>query len=157
MVCKDAVLLEPILKNCTIKCPTFEENTRQPYDGNLCPFRALQFEGHPRLEEKKFKILNLFLSGMDRLSPSQFPGVHTNDIPFVEGIFSVYISLFDIDIVNSNVISQLTWRSGQKHEKTVILLSYKSIICYVSNPNAVFQSFRCPDCDTFSNRKSNFE
>ena len=41
MGCKDAVLLKPLLKNWTIKCLTFEESTRQPYNDNLCLFRAL--------------------------------------------------------------------------------------------------------------------
>ena len=41
MGCKNAVLPEPLLKNCTINCLTFEENTRQPYHDNLCLFRAL--------------------------------------------------------------------------------------------------------------------
>ena len=35
---------------------------------------------------------------------------------------------------------------------TVSLLRYKNHICYVSNINAAFQFFRCPICDTFSNR-----
>ena len=39
--CKNAVLPEPLLKNHTINCLTFEENTRQPYNDNLCLFRAL--------------------------------------------------------------------------------------------------------------------
>ena len=30
MRCKDAVLPEPLFKNCTINCLTFEENTTQP-------------------------------------------------------------------------------------------------------------------------------
>ena len=30
-------------------------------------------------------------------------------------------------------------------------------ICYVNNNNAVFQSFRCPNCDTFFNRTFNLE
>ena len=32
MRCKDAVLPEPLLKNCTVNCLTYEENTRQPYN-----------------------------------------------------------------------------------------------------------------------------
>ena len=35
MVCKDAVSPEPLMRNHTVNCLTFEENTRQPYTGNL--------------------------------------------------------------------------------------------------------------------------
>ena len=39
--CKNAVLPEPLLKNHTINCLTFEESTRQPCNDNVCLFRAL--------------------------------------------------------------------------------------------------------------------
>ena len=56
--CKNAVLPKSLLKNHTIKCLTFEENTRQPYNDNLCLFRAiaLHMHGNQRLE-KNFEII----------------------------------------------------------------------------------------------------
>ena len=39
--CMAVVLPEPLLKNCTINCLTFEENTRQSYNDNLCLFLLL--------------------------------------------------------------------------------------------------------------------
>ena len=45
----------------------------------------------------------------------------------------------------------------QKYENTERLLRYNNHICYVNNVNAVFQSFRCPNCDTFFNRTFNLE
>ena len=41
MGCKDAVLFELPLKNHTINCFKFEENTRQANNDNLCLLRAL--------------------------------------------------------------------------------------------------------------------
>ena len=41
MGCKDTVLPEPFLKTHNVYCLTFERNTRQPYNDNLCLFRAL--------------------------------------------------------------------------------------------------------------------
>ena len=46
MGCKDSVLSEPLLKIHTINSLTFEENTRQPYNNNLCLFRALALHMH---------------------------------------------------------------------------------------------------------------
>ena len=37
------------------------------------------------------------------------------------------------------------------------LLTYNNHICYVNNIKAVFQSFGCPNCDTFFNRTFNLE
>ena len=44
MGCKDSDLPAPLFKNCTINCLTFEENTSQPYNDNLCLFRALAWK-----------------------------------------------------------------------------------------------------------------
>ena len=148
--CKDAVLPQPILKKCTINCLRVEENTRQPYNDNRCLFGALalHLHGTQRLEEETSKILNLFISKKDGLSADQFQGVHMNDIP-TEYLLTVNILLYDIDIVDGNIVGELARRSVQKYENTVQLLSYNSHICYVNNINAVFQSFRCHNCDTF--------
>ena len=40
---------------------------------------------------------------------------------------------------------------------TKILLRYNNLISYVSNINAVFQAFRCRNCDTFFSRAFNLE
>ena len=145
--CKNAVLPEPLLRNGAINCLTFEENTRQPYYDNLCLFRALALHkhGNQRLEEETSKIFNLFSKKMDGLSADQFQVVHMNDIPFVEDLLTLNIVLYDIDIVDGNIIGELTRRIVQKYENTVRLLRYNNHICYVNNINAVFQSFRCPN------------
>ena len=94
---------------------------------------------------------------MDGLSPNQFQVVHMNDIPTVDDLLTLNILLYDIDIVDGNIIAELERRSVQKYENTVRLLRYNNHISYVNNINAVFQSFRCPNCDTFFNRTFNLE
>ena len=91
MGCKNAVLPEPLLKNCTINCLTYEENTRQPYNDNLClfPALALHMHGSQRLEEETFKIFKSFINKMDGLSPNQFKRVHMNDISIVEDLLTL--------------------------------------------------------------------
>ena len=71
MGCRDAILPEPLLKNCIINCLTFEEITRQQYNDNLCLFRALalHMHGNQRLEEETSKLFNLFIKEMDGLTP----------------------------------------------------------------------------------------
>ena len=151
MGCKNAVLPEPLLKNYTINCLTYEENTRQPYNDNLFLFRALalHLHGTQRLEAEIWKLFKLFINKMDGLSPNQFQGVHMNDIPTVEDLLTLNILLYDIDIVDGNNVGEFAGRSVQKYENTVRLLRYNNHICYASNINAVFQAFRCPNCDTF--------
>ena len=157
--CKNAVLSEPLLKNHTINCLMYEENTRQLYNDNLCLVRALalHLQGTQRLEEETSKSFNLFINKMDGLSADQFQGVHVNDIPTVEDLLTLNILLYDIDIVDGNIVGELARRSVQKYENTVLLLRYNNHICYLININAVSQSFRCPNCDTFFNRTFNLE
>ena len=159
MGCKTAVLPEPLLKNHTINCLTFEENTRQPYIDNLCifPALALHMNGNQQLEEETSKLFNLIIYKMDGLSADRFQGVHMDGIPFVEDLLILTNVLYDIDIVDGNVIPELAGRSVQKYENTVRLLRYNNHICYLNNINAVFQPFRCPNCYTFFNRTFNLE
>ena len=94
---------------------------------------------------------------MDGLSADEFHGIHMNDISIVEDLLTLNILLYGIDFVDGNIIGELARRSVQKYDNTVRLLRYNNHICYVSNINAVFQSFRCPNCDTFFNRTFNLE
>ena len=113
--------------------------------------------GNQRLEEKTSKLFKFFINEMDGLSPTQFHGVHINDIPFFEDLLTLNILLYDIDIVYGNIIGELARRSVQKYKNTVRLQRYNNHICYLNNINAVFQYFRCPNCDTFFNKTFNLE
>ena len=74
MGCKDTVLPKPLLKNHKVNCLTFERNTRQPYNDNLCLSRALalHLHGNEKLEEETSEIFNLFLSNCGEGDPSKF-------------------------------------------------------------------------------------
>ena len=141
MDCKDAVLPEPQLKNCSISCLTSEENTRQPYNDNLCLFRALalHLHGNQRLEEKSVTF-NLFINRVYGLSPYQFQGVHMN-IEIVEDLPTLKIQLYDLDFVDGKIIGELARRSVQNYGNTVRLLRYNNHKCCVSDINAVFNLF----------------
>ena len=150
MGCKNSVLPEPLLKNQNANCLTYEQNTKKPYKDNLCLFRAvaLHLFGNERLEEETSKIFNLFLNNCGEADPSKFQGVHMTDIPKVEEMLQLNIFLYDIDFVDGELIGELALRSIQKFEKSVKLLRYNNHICYVSDMNSFFKSFRCSTCDT---------
>ena len=80
-----------------------------------------------------------------------------NDTPFVEDLLTLKILLYDIGIVDGKLIAELARRSMKKYHNTVRLLRYNNRICYVGNINAVFQSFSCPNSDTFFSRRFNLE
>ena len=66
--------------------------------------------------KKIFKISNSFIDKKDRLSPNQFKGVHMNDIPIVQDLLTLNILLYDIDIVDGNIIGELAKRTVQKYD-----------------------------------------
>ena len=152
--CKNAILPEPLMRNNTINCLKFEENSRKPYNDNLCHFRALDLHlhGNERLEEETSKFFSSSINKTDGLSPNQFKGVHMNDIPIVEDLLILNILVYHKDFVERNIIGEFARRSVKKNDNTVRLLRYNIHICYVSNIDAVFQSFSCPNCDTFFSR-----
>ena len=80
-----------------------------------------------------------------------------NDIPTVEDLLTLNILLYDIDVVDGNIVVELARRSVQKYEVTVRLLRYNNHIYHVNIIDAVFQSFRSPNCDTFFNKTFSFE
>ena len=78
-----------------------------------------QLQGDQKLEEETSKSFNVFMRRMDGLSPSHFHGVHINDSSIVEDLLLLNIRLFQIDIVERYVNSEIARRSVQKHENTV--------------------------------------
>ena len=109
MGCRKAVLPESLLKNRTINCLTYEENTRQPYNINFCLFRAFALHLHvtQRLEEETSNLFNLFVNKMERLRANRFQGLLVDDIPTVEDLLTLNILLYDIDIVDGNIVEKL--------------------------------------------------
>ena len=151
MGCKDTVLPEPLLRNCNVNCLTFERNTRQPYNDNLCLCRtlALHLHGNEKLEDETSKKFKLFLNNKEERDVSKFQGVHLNDIPKFEDLLQLNIFLYGIYFVDGELIGELCRRSIQKYEKSVKFLSYKNHICYINDINALLKAFRCTTCDTF--------
>ena len=96
MGCKDTVLPEPVLENHNMKCLTFGRNTLQPYNDNLCLFRALalHLHGNKKLEEETPKILNLFLNNSEERDPSKFQSVHITDSESGRLVTTQYLPLW---------------------------------------------------------------
>ena len=112
MGCKDRVLPEPFLKNHNVNCYNFERKTLQPYNDNLCLFRALalHLHGNKQLEEETSKISNLILNNSEDSEEgdvSKFPGAHLNDIAKVEDLMQLNIFFYDLEFVDGELIGEL--------------------------------------------------
>ena len=150
MGCKDAVLPQSLLRNPSINCLNYEQNTNKTYKDNLCFFRALalHLHGNERLEEETSKLFNLFLVNSTNPDPSKFQGICMDDIPSVEDTVGINIFSYDIDLIDGAMVGELARRSIKKYKKTVQLIRYNSHICNVDIIHALFKAFRCPTCDT---------
>ena len=157
--CKNTVLPEPVSRNCNDNCLTFQKNTLQPHNDNLCLFiaLALHLHGNKKLEEETSRKINLFLNNIEERDPSKFQGVHMTDIPKVEDLLQLNIFLYNIDFVDGVLIGELCRKSIQKYEKSVKRLRYNNCICYINNINALCKAFRCTTCDAFFSKTGNLE
>ena len=115
-VCKDAILPEYLLKNHTVNCLTYEQNTKKQYKDNLCLFRALALHllGNERLEEETSNLFNLLLLNSTNPDPSKFQGVCMDDIPSVEDIVGINIYIYEIDLIDGAMVGELAPRSTKK-------------------------------------------
>ena len=159
MGCKHTVLSEPLLRNCNVNCLSFERNTRQHYNDNLCLLRTLtlHLHGNEKLEEETSKIFKLFLNNSEDGDVSKFQRFHLNNIPKIEDLLQLNIFLYEIDFVDGELIGELCRRSIQKYENSVKLLRYNNHICYVNNINALFKALQCTTCDRFFSKTGNLE
>ena len=107
--CKNTILAKPLLKNHNVNCLIFEKITKQPYNENLCLFRALalHLHGNEKLEEETSKFFSLFLNNSEERDPSKFEGVHVSGIPKVEEMLKLKIFLYDIDFLDGELIGEL--------------------------------------------------
>ena len=156
---KDTVLPKPHFKNHNVNCLSFERNMRQPYNDNLCLFRALvvHLNGNEKLEGETSKSFNLFLNNSEEGDVLKFQGVLLIEIPKVEGLLQLKIFLYDNDYVVGELIGVLYRRSIQKYKKSVKLLRFNNHKCYVNNVKALFNALRCTTCDTFFSKTGNLE
>ena len=159
MGCKDAVLPESLLRNPSINCLTYEQNTKKTYKDNLCLFRALvlRLHGNERLEEETSKLFNLFLVNSTDPGPSKIQGVCMDYVPSVEDIVGINIFNYDIDLIDGAMVGELAQRSIKKYKKSVQLIRNNSHMCYADNIHALFKAFRCPNCDTCFQKSGNLE
>ena len=122
----------------------------------FCSF-ARHLHGSQKPEEKTARKFKLFKNRVDGFGLNQFRGVHMNEIPVVKDLLTTNILLYDFDVVVGNNIRELARQNVHKNENTVRLLRHINHICYVSNVNAIPQSFSYPNYDTFFNRSFNLE
>ena len=98
MRCPDSVFYEPILRNNHVNCLVPDQNTKQPYNDNLCLFRAVavHLDGITNLETSLSKIFNDFLekSGCE---------THFDNLPLVEDLV-VKASLSTISILKMEIL-----------------------------------------------------
>ena len=87
MGCPESVIPEPLLRNNHVNCFISDQNTKQPYNENLCLFRArlIHSRGTTNLETPTSKNFNIFLEKLG-CDPKQFRGVSMDNLPKIEDV-----------------------------------------------------------------------
>ena len=118
---------------------------------------VLHLHGNERLEDKNFKIFNLFLKKTGGTDPANSRSVFTEVVVAVENIVQTDLFLYDIDFVHGSMIGELAKRCLAKYSNTARLSRYNSHNRYISKINALFRAYRCQSSDEFIKRPSNPE
>ena len=84
---KDAVFLQPVLKNQTVFCLACEENKKN-HNTKIFAFLGTcgSFARKSKAETRNIYILKVFMIKMDGLKPNQFQRIHMNNVPICEGL-----------------------------------------------------------------------
>ena len=159
MGCKDAVVKEPLAKKQTVNCLTYGQNTRKPYNDNLCPFKnlALHLHGKGGLEKETSKMFTPFKEKDRETNPAGSQGDWMNDISNLGDFVPVKIFLYDIDLVDGGMFEELAGQRVGNLSYTIQLLRYNSHLCYVSKINALFEGCRFPWSDKLIKKAGNVE
>ena len=126
---------------------TLEESIRKPYNDFLCLVRALALplHGTERLEEETSKVFNQFLEKTSATDAANFRGACRESNAAVEN----NIFLYNIDIVDRSMISEIARRSVRNYFNTVRLLRCNNHICNILHINALLKGYCCPPCEQF--------
>ena len=107
-----------------------------------------------RVEDETKKLFNAYRTANPYLSVLDFQGVGLEDLHLVERQAEVNLSVCDIEVSDGGIIGELAERSLRRFNCTATLLRYSNHICYVTDGNKVFKSFRCSTCKTFTKNSS---
>ena len=155
--CKDILLPPNLVKRIDVNCLFYKSN-KERYNDNLCLLGAVCMHktGNERAQEETKKLFNAYLTANPHLSVQDFRGVGL-DLHIVERLAEVNILVYDIEVSDGGSIGELAERFWRRFNSTDTLLRYNNHICYVTDVNKVFKSFRCSTCNTFFTRSSNLQ
>ena len=142
MGCRDAILPDPLLKNASVICSTFEKNNWKPYNDKLFLLTALALSLHQKRDQRRNIPITFFsLEKTTRNDRANYRGVLLKDFATVEVIVQTETFLSIKNFVNGSMFGELARRSIRKHSNTVHPLRYISHICYVpSNLMSMYSS-----------------
>ena len=156
--CKEILLAFNLVKRNDVNCLTYKSNTER-YNDNLCLLGAVCMHktGNESKEEEIKKLFNAYLTTNPHLSVQKLRGVWLEDLHIVERLAEVNFLVYDIRVLDGGIIGELAERSLRRFSSTTTLLRYKNHICYVTDVNKVYKTFRCSTCNIFLTRSSNLQ
>ena len=113
---------EPLLRNNHVNCLISDQDTKQPYNDNLCLFRALalRLHGTTSLETSTSEIFNDWKNRV--VIRNNFVEFRWSFEFLVKDVVGKRIFIYDIDIEDGDFVGELARRSIGKYENTVKLL-----------------------------------
>ena len=117
----------------------------------------MQKRGNERLQAEIEKLFKVHLTANPRFSVGNFRSVGLEDLHIVERLAEVNILVYDNEVSDGGIIGELAELSLGRFNSTATLMRYNNHICYVTDVNKVFVSFRCSTCNTFFKSSSQLQ
>ena len=156
--CEDILLPPNLVKRSDVNCLTYKSN-KERYNDNLCSLRAVCMHktGKKTVEEEAKRLFIAYLTANPHLSVQNFRGVGLEGLHIVERLAEVNILMYDIQVSDGGIFGKLVERFLRRFNSTATLLRYNNHICYFTDVNKVYKSFRCSTSNTFFARSSTLQ
>ena len=111
------------------------------------------------MEQAVSRLVNDFFDYfIDEKDWRRLRGVNDKEFLIVEDLAGSNIVVYSCDReYEGHLVGMVSRRSLNKYTKTLNLLRYDKHVCYNRDPEAVFQKYRCPNCDPFFRKPSYLE
>ena len=141
------ILPDYIKKNKAIISADVNSNGR-PYQNNLCFFRALAlFRKQTATLEKSVKLyFDEYLKAL-KLDKKQFKGITLPQLPQVERLFKISISVFTLEELDSGEIcAKLLSKPSTKYSDRLNLQLYENHFSWIKNLGLYTKPYKCNYC-----------
>ena len=140
-----------LVKKKSVKLLLINENTRQPFNDNLCLFRCLAT--YKKLSEDYVHQYYREWRDLKNIT-GDFPGVTIEEIPELEKYFEINMHIFHLDETDH---ATTLYASTQSFKDDLYMNAWDNHLMLISNLEQFCNKYSCSNCSQLFNRIDNYQ